>query len=190
MVRKVPNSNQQQTNKEDIEALWHQYRHNLCRYLLSIGRSTEVKTMAGLKNMGHDNLVMAFGSPLAVIGNTAPRITDLAELLGISKQLCLQALRPIENADYIFREADPNDARAKRVKLSPKGRAMVVDGLKELDAISLEMGKATGKRPLAQASKQLAILLHMFNIPATLHADTATDFRQQEAALPSWMRKM
>ena len=185
MSRKTPNENQPQTDK-DIETLWHDCRHNLCRYLLSIGRSTEVKTMVGLKNIGHDNLVMAFGSPLAVIGNTAPRITDLAELLGISKQLCLQALRPIENADYIFREADPDDARAKRVKLTAKGRAMVVDGLKELDGISLEMAKATGKRPLAQASKQLGILMQMFNIPIALHAGTANDFRQQEAAFPSF----
>ena len=49
--------------------------------------------------------------------------SDLAETLGVSRQAVAQVVTRLELDGYLTRIADPGDARAKLVCLTPRGRA-------------------------------------------------------------------
>lgn len=172
---------QSATATEDFQS---RFQNNLCRALIILGRQVEINTISALRRKGHNELAMAYGSPMAILGNSSPRVTELAEMLGMSKQLCLQTLKPFEQADYIYREPDPDDGRAKRVRLSSQGRSMIKQGLKELDKLSLEYEKALGKRRLQQLSK----IIGKISFSMSTQSDHLfADFRQNENPLPSFL---
>lgn len=49
--------------------------------------------------------------------------SNLAEHLGVSRQAVAQVVTTLEREGYVQRIADPGDARAKLVCLTPRGRA-------------------------------------------------------------------
>jgi DNA-binding MarR family transcriptional regulator len=51
------------------------------------------------------------------------RASDLAETLGVSRQAVAQVVSRLEQDGYLTRTADPGDARAKLICLTPRGRA-------------------------------------------------------------------
>lgn len=66
------------------------------------------------------------------------RPTELAASLGLSKQAVNDLLREFEAKDYITLEPDPDDRRAKRIKVTARGR--------ELASAATEAGQAVGRR--------------------------------------------
>ncbi|MBV8758284.1 MAG: MarR family transcriptional regulator [Deltaproteobacteria bacterium] len=50
------------------------------------------------------------------------RLTELAQLAGISKQAMAEAVDAMEAAGYVERIADPDDGRARRIRLTRRGR--------------------------------------------------------------------
>lgn len=171
-------------SERTLETYKQQLQNNLCRALINLGRHVEITTIAALREKGHHNLAMAYGSPMAILGNSTPRVTEFAEMLGMSKQLCLQTLRPFEEAGYICREPDPDDGRAKRVRLSNEGRRMIKQGLRELDKLSKEYEKVLGERKLQLFSKTIGKIA--FNL-STQSDHLFVDFRQKENPLPSYL---
>ena len=145
-------------HKSITKAAWQKYQYNLFRYLMVIGRHAEIGLMDALKEKGYSNLSIPFANQMVLIArdDTGIRITELAALQGISKQLCYQSLRPIEQAGYIFREDDPRDGRAKLVKLTSTGRNMIADALIELDNISATFCGLIGIRKLKRLNKLIA----------------------------------
>ncbi len=153
-------------------ATWEKYQDNLFRHLMTIGRHAETELVLALQQKGYENLSIRFAYQLVPIAlnEHGIRITDLANLQGISKQLCYQALRPIEKAGYIFREDDPSDGRAKLVRLTTMGTAMVNDAFAELDGISKRFASLTGNEQLKNLNRYLAKITPSFlyegkNIP-------------------------
>ena len=144
--------------KTITKAVWQKYQYNLFRYLMVIGRHAEIELMDALKEKGYGNLSIPFANQMVLIArdNKGIRITELAALQGISKQLCYQSLRPIEQAGYIFRENDPRDGRAKLVKLTPIARKMIEDASIELDNISAIFSGFIGVRRLKRLNKLIA----------------------------------
>ncbi|MBN48696.1 MAG: hypothetical protein CMN85_04085 [Spongiibacteraceae bacterium] len=118
-----------------LPATWQRYRFNFMRYITAISRHSERQAMEQLTKRGYPKLAMSFSPPLSLLGSKPLRLTELAAALGISKQLCLQSLKPIEQAGYIERRADNADKRAKLVALTPKGDQLIADALEEMQAI-------------------------------------------------------
>ena len=50
---------------------------------------------------------------------------DLADLLGVTKQAASQLVDAMELGGYVHRRDDPDDARAKLVALTPRGRTFL-----------------------------------------------------------------
>lgn len=145
-----------------LAATWERYRDNPMRHFTAITRHTERRAMAELSDKGYPRLAMSFSQPLALIGLKPLRLTDIASQLGISKQLCLQQLKPIEEAGYIKRTAVPNDRRAKYVQLTENGKRLTRDGLLQLKIINGEYAEMIGERPMAklgQAMFEVALAL-------------------------------
>ncbi|WP_372810788.1 MarR family transcriptional regulator [Litorivivens sp.] len=119
---------------EQFAPVWEQYRHNFMRHLTAITRHSERRAMEQLTKRGHPRLAMSFSAPLSLLGSRPLRLTELADALGMSKQLCLQSLKPVEKAGYIERRDDPKDKRAKLVALTTDGEQLIQHALEEMQA--------------------------------------------------------
>lgn len=139
-----------------LPVAWERFRDNPIRQLTALAIYTESAAMTALSQQGYSQLVMAFSGPLSLLARRPRRLTELADNLSMSKQLCLQSLKPIEAAGYIQRRPDPKDKRAKLLELSHKGNKLVNDALQELAAINSHFEARLGKRRLAQLSADTA----------------------------------
>ena len=78
---------------------------------------------ARLAEAGYGDIRQTHG---CVFGNIAPdgmRLTELAELAGMTKQGVGEAVSDLERLGYAERVADPSDGRAKIIRLTERGRA-------------------------------------------------------------------
>jgi DNA-binding MarR family transcriptional regulator len=77
---------------------------------------------ARMEHAGYGDVRQAHG---CVFGNMVPdgmRLTELAELAGMTKQGVGEAVSDLERLGYAERVADPSDGRAKIIRLTARGR--------------------------------------------------------------------
>jgi len=85
--------------------------------------------------------------------------SDLAETLGVSRQAVAQVVTRLELDGYLTRIADPGDARAKLVCLTPRGRAALRTMRATALAVEDEWRQRLGAERLAGFRETLIILL-------------------------------
>ena len=78
-----------------------------------------------LHERGFDDLDAAHLTVFQYPGPQDSRPSDLAARLRISKQALNYQLRELERLGYIRRQPDPDDLRAKRVVLTPRGASAI-----------------------------------------------------------------
>src|SRR5689334_9549547 len=86
-------------------------------------RHAERRILAFLTESGFDDLTLAQARIAARIGEDGVRLTDLAEQAQVTKQTAGFLVDQLERAGYVERVADPTDARARLVRLAPRGRS-------------------------------------------------------------------
>jgi DNA-binding MarR family transcriptional regulator len=77
------------------------------------------------------------------------RLTDLAERAGLTKQAVGEAVAELEKLGYLERVPDPNDGRAKIIKLTPRGLEAVVTGRRLFAEIERQWAEEVGEELLA-----------------------------------------
>jgi DNA-binding MarR family transcriptional regulator len=77
-----------------------------------------------LHENGFDDLDTAHLNVLLYPGPQGSRPSELAARLGISKQALNYLLGDLERTGYLIRQPDPQDARSKRIALTPRGVSM------------------------------------------------------------------
>jgi DNA-binding MarR family transcriptional regulator len=55
-------------------------------------------------------------------GGDSLRVTDLAEMLGVDAPTVTRKVQQLERSGMVVRQADPDDRRATRIRLTPAGR--------------------------------------------------------------------
>jgi len=127
----------------------------LYNQLIRLSRQLEAKLMAELIAEGFQGLSMSFADPMMVITLGPIRMNQLAEELGISKQLCNQTLKPLEQLDIIQRNSDPEDKRAKLVSLTERGIELATAAQNIIQTIQLEIIEEIGQEALDDMHEQL-----------------------------------
>jgi DNA-binding MarR family transcriptional regulator len=134
----------------------NRYRHDFSRHLLGVARHLQTSMMDTLlKECGHTDLRLGFAPYITLIGDGDKRLTDLAEILGITRQACNQAVKQVEAAGYIERRADPADGRAKRIALSPAGMQLREDGLRVVARMDRHFAAVVGEQRIADAGRSI-----------------------------------
>jgi DNA-binding MarR family transcriptional regulator len=147
---------------------WQSYGDNFPRYLLGVTRYLQTETMNELQQeCGHGHLRLAFGPYISLLGLKGKRLTDLAQLLGISRQACNQAANQIEAAGYIARTADPCDGRAKQLVLTTRGLQLRDDGIRVIASLDEKFAGIAGARAIDDASKTLGRIHAMLALGVT-----------------------
>ena len=89
------------------------------------------------------------------------RVTVLAERLGISKQAVSQLVDDLERLGVLERVPDPDDARARRVVFTKRGRQGLMEGLDVLKELERELTRSIGEAPMSQLRSALVAILRL-----------------------------
>jgi DNA-binding MarR family transcriptional regulator len=93
-----------------------------------------------------------------VFGNIQPegsRLTYLAERANMTKQSVGEVTTELERLGYVERVPDPNDGRAKIIRLTERGRAAQALGLGIIDEIEREWAERYGAERVAALREAL-----------------------------------
>jgi len=146
----------------------YRYRHDFSQHLLGVARHVQASLMDTLqRECGHTDLRLGFAPYITLLGEGDKRLTDLAVILGISRQACNQAVKQVAAAGYIERGTDPSDGRARRLSLSARGIRLRRDGLRIAARLDREFTAVVGATRFADASRTLGKLSHHLHLGLT-----------------------
>ena len=87
------------------------------------------------------------------------RLTDLATRLGVSKQAAGQLVDELVEMGMLERAPDPDDARAKLVRFTKKGKAGILDGLAVLKELEDDLERLVGSWKLRTLHEVLTAIV-------------------------------
>ncbi|OWY61707.1 hypothetical protein B7486_62365 [cyanobacterium TDX16] len=99
----------------------------LARLLLLAHRQLVDGLHERLRTRGWTDVRESYGFVLLATRGAPTTTTDLAALLGVSKQATSKLLDAMEASRYVERTADPGDARMKVVALAPRGHELLAE---------------------------------------------------------------
>jgi DNA-binding MarR family transcriptional regulator len=129
---------------------------------------TEVKIAAidklreRIADAGHPEIREGHGCVFGFIDlEHGSRLTDLALSAGLTKQAVGEAVSELEKLGYVSRVPDPNDGRAKIIKLTDRGMDAVIKGRRIFGEIEREWAEQIGPELVAsmrEAALRIATL--------------------------------
>lgn len=144
------------------------YRHDFSRHLLGVAHYLQTSMMKTLlEKCGHSDLRLGFAPYITLIGEGEKRLTDLADILGTSRQACNQAVKQVEAAGYIDSKVDPTDGRARLLALSPEGIRLRRDGIRIVAQMDKEFSRLVGEDRVAEASRSLGDIYRQLSLGLT-----------------------
>ena len=87
------------------------------------------------------------------------RLVDLARKIGVTKQAVSQTVAEMEEMGVVELVADPDDARAKLVRFTPRGVKAIAHGLSVLEEIEDELAARVGKKRIHDLTTTLALIV-------------------------------
>ncbi len=103
---------------------------NIGQPLMEVAKDFQRRALAKFYERGHDELQPSHQAVLAYLHASGTRLTELADLAGMSKQAMGQLVDEIERLGYVERVPDPSDGRAKIVRFTVSGKKLIRDGTK------------------------------------------------------------
>jgi DNA-binding MarR family transcriptional regulator len=100
----------------------------LALLLLGGFRSMVDEVHAELARRGHEGVRASHEFALRAVDEGADTATELGRSLSVSKQAAAKVIVALERLGYVEREADPNDARVKRLRVTARGHDMMTLG--------------------------------------------------------------
>lgn len=96
--------------------------HNPDLAILLTGAARIVADRLGeaVEHAGVADMRTAFGFVIRALADDERTLTELADLLGVTKQAAIKVVDQMEALGYVERRPDPSDRRAKRLRLAPK----------------------------------------------------------------------
>ena len=114
---------------------------------------------ARLAERGYTDVRPTYGYVLLAVRERPQTGAEIGELLGVSKQAASKTIEAMEEAGYVKRSAHEDDARAKTIEVTARGRKFldVVESIyEELEA---EWARATSKKRVETMRNDLVTIL-------------------------------
>jgi DNA-binding MarR family transcriptional regulator len=111
-----------------------------------------------LARRGHGDIRPSHSKVFEVIKGTGSRITDMAVDAAMTKQAMQYLVDDLEKLGYAERIPDPDDRRAKLIRLTPRGRECVVFAREAFAHTEAAWAKKLGKAKMEQLRTLLAEL--------------------------------
>lgn len=125
------------------------YKRNLGRDFNYLSRELSRRLMEKSVARGHKGLKLNWDTVFLNLNfREGSRLVDLAQINGLTKQAMSQIVADIEKQGYISKQDDPSDGRARKLKLTPKGKKMVQDSLEAYEELEQECEALIGRQKL------------------------------------------
>jgi DNA-binding MarR family transcriptional regulator len=120
---------------------------DLARLLLEASRTLGTDVVASLDERGFPDARPGHSSVFMHIDRrSGTRLTDLARRARMTKQGMMLLVDDLENRGYVRRVPDSEDARAKVVRLTARGRRYVAEARRAVAAIEARARRELGDR--------------------------------------------
>jgi DNA-binding MarR family transcriptional regulator len=117
----------------------------LGRMLLDAVGVFDTEMHEALRDRGLE-LTPSQAASLLLVDRTGTRLTELAERAGVSKQAMMQMVDTLQEMGSVRRAVDPNDARAKAVKLTARGIRQRAEARRGLANVESRLRRRLGER--------------------------------------------
>jgi DNA-binding MarR family transcriptional regulator len=124
--------------------------------------------LAGLHDRGYTDLVAAHVDVWRHPGPEGQRPSELATQTHMTKQALNYLLGQLEDLGYLTREADSEDQRSKRIRLTARGHAATKAIYEIVQEVEDEWQQQLGPRKFAQM-RRLLTQLYAITTPAGDH---------------------
>jgi DNA-binding MarR family transcriptional regulator len=124
-----------------------------------VAASGAPRLRAAFAAAGLDGIRPAQAVALVPLATGGLHASDLADRLNVSRQAVAQAIAGLERHGYVTRVADPVDARARIIEITPRGRQAL--GVMRSNALASEKRweQALGSKRLGELRETLEMLL-------------------------------
>ncbi len=138
--------------------------NNLLRLLIEFGKDFERRMLRAIQEKGHTDIRPSHSILFSNLGLGAVRVTELAERAQVTQQAMGKMLKEVERLGYIERAVDPNDKRAKEIRLTKKGVNLVKDSMKAVDEVRQYYAERIGEKELDQLEADLREAVHKIGL--------------------------
>jgi DNA-binding MarR family transcriptional regulator len=119
--------------------------------------------------LGHRDLRPAHARLMVFLGWEGSRITDIARAQDVSKNAVGQLVSELEDLGYVERVPDPADGRAKIVRYTDQGVALIGDAAVIAERLDAEIANILGAQRLGELRSMLADICHHLGLGPTLN---------------------
>jgi DNA-binding MarR family transcriptional regulator len=133
---------------------------DLARRLLRAHRALAADLIEELEERGWPDLRASQASLLLNVDRRAgTRLTELARRAGVTKQAMMVVVDELEVRGLVRRTPDPDDGRAKVVRLTARGRTLVAECRRAVAAVEARTRRTLGGRRYEGLREALDLLL-------------------------------
>jgi DNA-binding MarR family transcriptional regulator len=122
---------------------------------------------------GFTDIRWAHGSVFVFLPEDGIRLTDLAQRARMTKQSMGELVRDLEDLGYVERQTDPDDARARIITFTERGRIANEIGIDEILATEAEWASEVGEERVRALRETLELLTHTPVQQSSLEGETA-----------------
>jgi DNA-binding MarR family transcriptional regulator len=107
---------------------------------------------------GHGGLRPAHGFLFQALGPTGASASEIADRLGVTKQAARLIVDELAALGYVERAQDPNDARRRPVRLTPRGQHALQCSEEAFDDLRAELAAELGTATVTEGLRLLATI--------------------------------
>jgi DNA-binding MarR family transcriptional regulator len=111
-----------------------------------------------LEQAGYGELREGHGCVFRFVQEEGSRLTDLAERSHLTKQAVGEVVDELERLGYVERTPDPQDGRAKVIRLTARGRDAQATALRIFAELEQDWGERIGRERVAALREALEAL--------------------------------
>jgi pimeloyl-ACP methyl ester carboxylesterase/DNA-binding MarR family transcriptional regulator len=149
----------------------------LALLLLAGFRSIVTDGQAELARRGHGDVRPVHDFAIQAIAAGADNVSDLGKRLGVTRQAAAKTIAGLEERGYVVREADPDDLRRKRLRVTDRGFELLREGGAIFDDLRDAWAERIGRERLLELEASLAELVGpappRLDAPGWMHGDDA-----------------
>jgi DNA-binding MarR family transcriptional regulator len=137
---------------------------SLQRHAIEFGEWMVRASNSHARALGHHDLRPAHARLMVFLGWEGSRITDIAKAQDVSKNAVGQLVTELEDLGYVERAPDPRDGRAKIVRYTDRGVALIADAAVIAKHLDAEIAQIIGPRRLGELRSILADINHYLGL--------------------------
>lgn len=149
---------------ENNQAIASPLSNNLSRLLREFTRDFERRIWQGLAARGYPDIRPSHSAVIANLGMGAVRVTELAERAQVTQQAMGKMLKELERTGYVARDIDGGDRRAKEIRLTLRGMALVADSREVVSQVRSHYANKIGARQLDELEESLRDAVHKLQL--------------------------